>query len=594
MTLNEFQDRHSTPITKIQAGKNGHMLFYCYSEFGDSTIQSHLGDADYSYYFVLKAYLPLLQQLGDTRVIDSLGEKFVAECRREIESGNDCYLLAFAPPHKIPFDIPCSVIPVFAWEYSSIPNRQFFNDPKDSWPYSLERFGQALTHSSYAKKVVLQDMPADFPIEVVPAPIWDTCAELRASAENRGPVKRTSITLGTTVIDNRDFSISSEGIAPASPTAFSLGDRKVEASNDIDVELGKSNSDIWMVGFSAPEGWGAWSKTVSPWIMLPSLVSGRVRLVIEMIAHGNNIDRDIEMCIGDQCLVVRPNSELKSYEFEFDIGQPSKFITFHGLDISARKTGLDTRTIGIGLARITIRKLSGSETAAGSPTVKVAEYTMELDGVVYTSILNPRDGRKNWEDIVTAFCLAFRDRDDVTLILKMTYKDMSGYLEDIFSLLCQLHPFQCRIVVVHGYITLEEYRSLISATSYIVNASRSEGQCLPLMEYMSCGIPAIAPNNTAMADYVGEDNAFVVDSSPEPHYWPHDPRQVFTTLWYRPSWESLYKAYIDSYEVAVNDPDRYKRMSRCARESQYEFCSIDKLKPRLESLLKRVKQLAQS
>ena len=290
-------------------------------------------------------------------------------------------------------------------------------------------------------------------------------------------------------------------------------------------------------------------------------------------------------------MVIQPQAEMAKYEFELDVGQPSNFITFRGLDISAKRTIVDPRTIGIGLAKISIENLAHIEETATAPlAVNVVEHNLELSGVVYTTILNPRDGRKNWEDILTAFCLAFREQEDVTLILKMTYKDMSGYLEDIFALFCQLHPFKCRIVVVHGYIASQEYRSLISATSYIVNASRSEGQCLPLMEYMSCGVPAIAPDNTAMADYINPDNAFVVDSSPEPHYWPHDPQQVFTTLWYRPSWESLFNAYKDSYEVAVNDPDRYQKMSRCAWESQYEFCSVDKLKPRLESLLKRIKQ----
>lgn len=568
------------------------MLFYCYSEIGDATIESRLGEADYSYYFVLKAYLPLLKKLGDTCVIDSLDDEFVAACRKEIVAGNECYLLAFAPPHKIPFDMPCPVIPVFAWEYSSIPNREFISDPKDSWTYSLERFGQALTHSSYAKQVVLQDMAVDFPIEAVPAPLWETCAELRAEAQNRLAVKQTSITLGTAVIDNRDFKIESESIAPASQVARPLGGNKAEACNDIDIDFGKTNPDVWMVGFYSPEGWGAWSKTSSPWIMLPSVVSGRVRLVIEMSGHGNNIGRDIEMHIGEQRVVVQPQAEMAKYEFDLEIQQQSNFIIFRGLDISAKRTIVDPRTIGIGLAKIRIENLSRSESAAAPTSLNVVEHKLQLDGVVYTSILNPRDGRKNWEDILTAFCLAFRDRDDVTLILKMTYKDMSGYLEDIFALFCQLHPFKCRIVVVHGYIAREEYLALISATSYIVNASRSEGQCLPLMEYMSCGIPAIAPDNTAMADYISEDNAFVVESSPEPHYWPHDPQQVFTTLWYRPSWESLYNAYKASYEVAVNDPDRYQRMSRCAWESQYEFCSTDTLEPRLESLLKRVKQPA--
>ena len=132
---------------------------------------------------------------------------------------------------------------------------------------------------------------------------------------------------------------------------------------------------------------------------------------------------------------------------------------------------------------------------------------------------------------------------------------MSGYLENVFSLFRQLHPFQCRVTVIHAYMQPDEYAALIEATSNIVNASRGEGQCLPLMGYMPCGIPAIAPDNTAMADYVNGSNSFIVNSSPKRRYWPQDPQQYFTTLWYRPSWESLHEDYLESYRVATQEPD---------------------------------------
>lgn len=567
------------------------MLFYCYSEIGDSTIESRLGDADYSYYFVLKAYLPLLQKLGEVEVVDVLDEAFTGACQKALNDGEECYLLAFAPPHKIPFELPCPVIPVFAWEYSSIPNREFINDPKDSWCYALEHFGQALTHSSYARDVVKRDLREDFPIESVPAPLWDKFDEARSSAASRAAVKNASLSFGSAVIDSWDFAISSESIAPGSKIARPLGGSAPQAAvhSSIDIEFGQNNPDVWMVGFYPAEGWGAWSKTISPWIMLPTVVSGEVRLTVSLNGHGNNIDREIQMHVGDQTVTLKPQLEMADFTFELNLKQPSNFITFSGLDISAERTIVDPRTIGIGLARISIESMSES---AGelAEAASAAEHTIELNGVVYTSILNPRDGRKNWEDILTAFCLAFKEREDATLILKMTYNDMSGYLEDIFALLCQLHPFKCRVIVVHGYISAEDYTALMGSTSYVVNASRSEGQCLPLMEYMSCGVPAIAPDNTAMADYISTDDAFVVASSPEPHYWPHDPQQIFTTLWYRPDWESLYEAYVQSYKVATEDSERYRRMSESAWKSQYEYCSSDRLLPRLESLLNRVRK----
>jgi glycosyltransferase involved in cell wall biosynthesis len=564
------------------------MLFYCYSEIGDSTIESRLGDADYSYYFVLKAYLPLLEKLGSVHIAHAVDDDLIAHCRAQQDAGQTCVLLAFAPPHKVTFELPCPVVPVFPWEYSSIPTRESVKDASADWCLSPQALAQAVTHSTYAKAVLQRELGEDFNVESIPAPAWDLYAGLRSSATSRPPVKDASIALGTAIIDSRDFTIASESIAPASKVARPLGGSAANAAcGDITIDFGEHNPEVWLVGFYPPEPWGAWSRTNSPWIMLPSVVSGPISLKVSLNGYGGNVGREIEMRIGEECVTVIPQLEMSEFEFELDIQQPSNFITFSGLDAAAHRHIVDPRTIGIGLANITIRSKAD---AAGRPVSEpeAMEQNLDIKGVVYTSVLNPRDSRKNWEDILTAFCIAFHDREDATLILKMTYKDMSGYMEDIFSLFCQLHPFKCRVIVIHGYISTQEYTDLIAATTYVVNASRSEGQCLPLMEYMSSGIPAIAPDNTAMADYIRADNAFVVASSPEPHYWPHDPQQMFTTLWYRPSWESLYKAFQESYDVAVNDTQKYIGMSRCAWESQYEYCSSDTLLPRLDSLLHRI------
>ncbi|MGH7227491.1 MAG: hypothetical protein ACRELF_30125, partial [Gemmataceae bacterium] len=48
---------------------------------------------------------------------------------------------------------------------------------------------------------------------------------------------------------------------------------------------------------------------------------------------------------------------------------------------------------------------------------------LELSGLVYTSIFSPHDGRKNWQDLLSGFVLALRDRPDATLIVKLIAKD---------------------------------------------------------------------------------------------------------------------------------------------------------------------------
>ena len=87
--------------------------------------------------------------------------------------------------------------------------------------------------------------------------------------------------------------------------------------------------------------------------------------------------------------------------------------------------------------------------------------------------------------------------------------------------------------MIHGFLSTESFHDLLRATAFTVNAAHAEGQCLPLMEYMAAGKPAIAPNHTAMADYITDDSAFPVSSSIELAAWPQDPRQVFRCVRYR-------------------------------------------------------------
>src|SRR5207302_3875382 len=44
---------------------------------------------------------------------------------------------------------------------------------------------------------------------------------------------------------------------------------------------------------------------------------------------------------------------------------------------------------------------------------------LELSGVVYTTIFNPFDPRKNFQDMLSAFLLALGDCEDATLVIKL-------------------------------------------------------------------------------------------------------------------------------------------------------------------------------
>ena len=145
----------------------------------------------------------------------------------------------------------------------------------------------------------------------------------------------------------------------------------------------------------------------------------------------------------------------------------------------------------------------------------------------------------------------------------------------------KMSPMQCRILLIEGYLPDNQYEQLALNTTYAVNAAKGEGQCLPLMEYMSCGTPAIAPRHSGMRDYINPRTAFVVECSREPSYWPHDPRVTLRTLCYRINFESMVGALRDSHALAKKSPGKYRKMAAVAREMMQQYCSVEVVEEKL-------------
>lgn len=65
------------------------MNFILYSDVNDRSISQSLGRPEYSYYFVLKAYRPVLESLGQVHVVSSAAE--VDPLYRQLQlAGQDC------------------------------------------------------------------------------------------------------------------------------------------------------------------------------------------------------------------------------------------------------------------------------------------------------------------------------------------------------------------------------------------------------------------------------------------------------------------------------------------------------------------------
>jgi glycosyltransferase involved in cell wall biosynthesis len=211
--------------------------------------------------------------------------------------------------------------------------------------------------------------------------------------------------------------------------------------------------------------------------------------------------------------------------------------------------------------------------------------TVELDGIVFTSMFSPRDSRKNWGDILIAFLAAHRHHCDATLVLKMIAADVTWWWWEVHDVLNSMPEFSCRVVVLHGFLEDDDFKALIAASHWIVNASNAEGLCLPLLEYMSAGTPAIAPCHTAMTEYIDESNALVVRSDEEYFGFPHEPDMEYLTTRHRVAWDSLSGALANGYRIAKSLPDEHAARARAAREAMRAFCSDEVVAAKLGDFL---------
>ncbi|MCB0919003.1 MAG: glycosyltransferase family 4 protein [Actinobacteria bacterium] len=549
-----------------------------------------LGRPDYSYGFVLNHFRPVLEQVGEVVDITDPRTEVPRALSEARQSGQDCVFLSFAPPHACETGLACPTTSVFAWEFDTIPDHDWGGNPKNDWRTVLADHGRAITLSSHSRNVVRDTMGDDFPVEAIPTPIFERVVASRPLREGPRPA---TIAVPHTPVDSREYRFTPLTIEHDEPSG---GVDRVWAKQYLDLQFSTDRDDRGhLVGFYTAEAFGSWSRIAEPWLMLPFLMQGRVRLRILMGAYGKNIGAEIEVRVGDQRHTVRLTEIPRWHVLDFTIEEATNVIGFSGLDVNPDPDNFDVRTMGISLCRLELdrkpslarrvtRRLRRARVAE-LPKVQRGRSQLHLDGIVFASVFNPADGRKNWPQLVTAFADALGDRPDATLVLKMTCGSAAPYLAEFQRLLAMVGPLQARIVALHGY--LPDLEELMAATFFYVNASSGEGMCMPLMEFMSAGVPAIAPRNTAMLDYITTRNAFVVASDEQLTSWPHDPEFKLRTHFHRVHWDSLADNYEKAYRCATQDPDRQRAMGAAARTAMEQLSGDRIVAQQLRNFLER-------
>ncbi|MEW4571057.1 glycosyltransferase [Tautonia sp. JC769] len=442
-------------------------------------VRRFMGNADYSYAFVLKALAPVLDQLGSWQVVEQPESSLSFQAEQARRDGLTPIHLCLHPPHNayLTPDVPTIVFPF--WEFPNLPDRDMGFDTRQNWKRILDRADLVVTACRFTASV-FQLEGVRPPVAVVPVPL----SESAFAVPDRAPDGSVELECRHIVFEGRDDS----------------GDRAASAPSPAAAESAPSRP--------------AWHRAAA----------GAYR-------RGRSFYKQ---------RIMRYLSE-EAAEGLFQAKN--------------RLLGRTQKTLRI---------------------VRTPVAPLRLSGLVFTSIFNLGDRRKNIEDMLTSFLVAFRDRPDATLVLKLATNPDREYFE-LRELRARYHhlnlPHACRVVVITDYLSDEDLASLNRATTFYVNTSRAEGACLPLQESLAAGRPAVAPRHTAMEDYIDDQVAFVVRSAPEPTFIPHDPKPRYETFWHRLNWQDLHDQLLEAARVADRDPDRYRRMAEAGRRRMTRLAS---------------------
>ncbi len=498
------------------------MNILCYCPLNERSIRTSLGLADYSYYFVLKEFLPLLQSLATVEVFDSLS---ALEARLQAGTGQ-VLVLAFVPPQKTPLQLSCPVLPVFAWEFDSIPDQVWDDEPRHDWRRVFAACPRAITHSQYAVQAVRRTMGAAYPVCSLPAPLWDRCEPWRQA--RRTPPTVLQLRFQGRLLDS------------AMPGFAQLHEQEKAHVGPAQAEDMDTRSLSWLRQLLERER-AARRESVRQ-------TDEYVLSLREHLEHAQAYARSL------QDYVRSLEAYRQAMETEAAHWQQRLFGRWIWLGLrawSSRQRFLPAAPTPQGQAAAEPCRLAEAPAAldhvpTAGPTAGFCELKIE-HSVVYTAVFNPYDGRKNWRDMVSAFCAALGEHEDACLLLKLTHQDIDEAMAVLHDFLLRLPPFRCRVVAIHGFLEAEDYAQMVAGSSYALNTSLAEGQCLPLMEFMSAGVPAVAPDHSAMRDYMDASVGFVVRSHAVPACWQHDPLQRLYTHAARIDWSSLCQALRDSY-----------------------------------------------
>lgn len=228
--------------------------------------------------------------------------------------------------------------------------------------------------------------------------------------------------------------------------------------------------------------------------------------------------------------------------------------------------------------RTSIENLLASTPAVPLNTINLAQpntfinvyNTIRPITKIYLSVINPWDRRKNIEELITSFAKFSRKYKQALLIVKLVIDNQGTRLFNINEILAEKFKLKSsNIIFISEDLTEEQVNALMQSVDYYYCMSKAEGQNLPLIEAMSVGTVPVSVMHTAMADYIQENNAFIIKSNLELTSVDSNASKNSNLHWYKPEFKSAINALKASCQA--NSLEYNTKSDNCIKLVEYIY-----------------------
>lgn len=420
-------------------------------------IKGSLGSAAYSYYFVLEALAPVFEKLGTWKLLDRPESSLPYAAAQAEAQGYQPIHLSLHPPQDVYLTpaLPNVIFPF--WEFPDLPDREFGWDTRQNWTRVCRRADLILTACQFTADA-FKRAGVECPIGVVPVPLkpdhfavpdWSpegswthTCRHLIwGGAPKTAPLK----------IDSQDEDESSTENEDATNEGLDLDD-SIDEAVELAIEEAMVEADATRI------------ETPEPVVEAPRPPKVRLSMKRRTYLAARGVFRKVYPWLGTKTLdrIARTRHYVM-----MSAGQdPMTMQPLPGPKPGLARLGYAVARDGYriyvkrwlsqeALDKISRAKNKGLQATGHEPVMApdplLPSTPLTLEGLIFTSIFNLGDRRKNHVDLLTAFLLAFRDREDVTLVIKLATNPTREHHE--INLLSHMYhslriEHSCRLVVI--------------------------------------------------------------------------------------------------------------------------------------------------